>query len=31
VTREPRYVRGDLTLANAFTATRIVLIPVFAY
>ncbi len=29
--REPRYTRGDLTLANAFTALRIALTPVFAW
>jgi cardiolipin synthase len=28
---EPRYTRRDLTLANAFTAARIVLIPVFGW
>src|SRR5262249_28729546 len=26
---EPRYARSDMTLANAFTAARIVLIPIF--
>ncbi len=26
---EPRYTRSDLTLANAFTAARLVLIPIF--
>lgn len=28
---EPRYTRRDLTLANAFTAARLILIPVFAW
>jgi cardiolipin synthase (CMP-forming) len=28
---EPRYARSDLTLANFFTATRILLVPVFGY
>lgn len=28
---EPRYARSDLTLANAFTAARIVLIPIFGW
>ena len=29
--RQPRYTRSDLTLANAFTALRIALIPFFAW
>jgi len=29
--REPRYTRSDLTLANAFTALRIFLTPLFAW
>jgi cardiolipin synthase len=27
----PRYTRADLTLANAFTAARLILIPIFGY
>jgi cardiolipin synthase len=29
--REPRYTRKDLTLANAFTTLRLILIPIFGY
>jgi cardiolipin synthase len=31
VKREPRYARSDLTLANAFTGARLVMIPIFGY
>lgn len=31
LTREPRYAREDLTLANVFTLSRIVAIPVFGW
>lgn len=30
MTWEPRYARSDLTVANVFTAARIVLVPIFA-
>lgn len=28
---EPRYARSDLTLANAFTGARLIMVPIFGY